>query len=292
MQSIAFNPTTPSGYTLAFQGANASVSMSSYMGFTNLKEYNPSTCSAVCDQYKDCQSFNIYLERSPSVSPNDQMCPNPPSTTNIRCSFWATASSSQQATNTGQWRSNFQVVIAASNGLPPSRPPCMGKRANETYLAYNKGTTSSPNTAAASPDANSVWKAAATGNAVMGKVTTGSKAGYAMNVTMDGSDVALKMTEPITTDAGTQYVFSFNFLLADDGMGDCTLYGQPPNLNVAYYLLRYPAGSWQSGSLYFKGTGGDATAGFNISCGGVKGGQIAFDNIQYVKSTGATRGSG
>ena len=43
-------------------------------------------------------------------------CTNPPSTTVIKCVFWGGPVSKDNAKNGGQWRNQFQVVIAGSNG--------------------------------------------------------------------------------------------------------------------------------------------------------------------------------
>jgi len=60
-----------------------------------------------------------------------QNYPNPPSLTNIKCVFWGTPHTYKTATNEGQWRVDFQVVIAGSNGYakdcaPPSIPKFTG----------------------------------------------------------------------------------------------------------------------------------------------------------------------
>lgn len=43
-------------------------------------------------------------------------CEDPPSTTVIKCVFWGGPVTSDTATNEGQWREDFHVVIAGSNG--------------------------------------------------------------------------------------------------------------------------------------------------------------------------------
>lgn len=43
-------------------------------------------------------------------------CPNPASTTVIKCVFWGGILSTDMAVNQGQWRNDFHVVIAGSNG--------------------------------------------------------------------------------------------------------------------------------------------------------------------------------
>ena len=116
-QSLATKATLPSGYTLAYQNLNSSLTAANYMGYFTVQSYDPSVCASACDNTKGCTAFNIYMERSPTMSPDDTNCPNPPSTNKIGCSFWGTVATTQAATNYGQWRSGFNVVIAGSNGM-------------------------------------------------------------------------------------------------------------------------------------------------------------------------------
>lgn len=78
--------------------------------------------------------MNLYFERDSSgkslsssftkastnrdliVDPNDASCSNPASVTMIKCVYWASAVSQDTAVNSGQYRNQFQVVIAGSNG--------------------------------------------------------------------------------------------------------------------------------------------------------------------------------
>lgn len=66
--------------------------------------------------------LNLYLERDPTVDPNVVNCPNPPSTTNFKCTLWGAPVAEPQATNKCQWRDSFQVVIAGSNGYNKNAP--------------------------------------------------------------------------------------------------------------------------------------------------------------------------
>ena len=72
-------------------------------------------CADACDSEKYCRGFNIYFERDPSVDPGSN-CPNLSSTTNIKCSLYGYPVALKAATNMGQWRQDFQIVIAGSNG--------------------------------------------------------------------------------------------------------------------------------------------------------------------------------
>lgn len=60
-------------------------------------------------------SFNLFYERDPSAEPGAG-CPDPPSVTNIKCVAWGGPVSQANANNKGQYREQFQVVIAGSNG--------------------------------------------------------------------------------------------------------------------------------------------------------------------------------
>lgn len=89
---------------------------SSYMGYTLLPAYDANLCAQKCNAITGCNSINIYFERNPTLDPDDPSCSNPPSTTNIKCVFWGGSVSAENALNTGQWRGDFEVVIAGSNG--------------------------------------------------------------------------------------------------------------------------------------------------------------------------------
>lgn len=85
------------------------------MGYYTLTSYSPNACANYCNQATGCQAFNIYFERDPTLNPADA-CPNPASTTNIKCTLYGSQINSASATNMGQYRDQFHVVIAGSNG--------------------------------------------------------------------------------------------------------------------------------------------------------------------------------
>ena len=89
--------------------------MSTYLGLYTLETYDTIKCQQYCDAATACYGINIYIERDPSVAPADG-CDNPSSITNFKCTLWGSAVTADAATNTGQYRDNFQVVIAGSNG--------------------------------------------------------------------------------------------------------------------------------------------------------------------------------
>ncbi|THX31335.1 hypothetical protein D6D10_08401 [Aureobasidium pullulans] len=106
----------PSGYVNTFVNQKASNNAYGYMGYTLLTEYNAQTCADKCTKINGCQAFNIYFERDPTVNPDDSSCSSPSSTTQIKCVYWSGPVTSDNANNAGQWRNQFQVVIAGSNG--------------------------------------------------------------------------------------------------------------------------------------------------------------------------------
>jgi len=108
----AYSAAIPKGYALNFTNLKASTSTSSYMGYTTLNKYDTAQCANFCNQQTGCVAFNIYFERDPTLDPNAQSCPNPPSLTNIKCVFWGVPISAETAANSGQYRDSFQVVIA------------------------------------------------------------------------------------------------------------------------------------------------------------------------------------
>lgn len=116
----------PQVYQQTFRDLNASSSANSYLGLYTLKTYNAAQCAALCDSTSLCTAFNIYIERDPSVNPtnNDSTaptvwgynCPDPASMTSYKCTLWGSNLAANTATNAGQWREQFEVVITASNG--------------------------------------------------------------------------------------------------------------------------------------------------------------------------------
>ena len=121
----------PSGYVSTFTNLQASNNAYGYMGYTLLKEYNAQTCADKCTLINGCQAFNVYFERDPTVNPDSDSCNNPASTTQIKCVFWSGPVTTDNAVNYGQWRNQFQVVIAGSNGYV--------NKSIATPIGYNAG---------------------------------------------------------------------------------------------------------------------------------------------------------
>jgi len=119
-QALALNALPPAGYIQAFENAKASLSASNYMGLYTIDKYDNGLCQSICDKKNGCVAFNLYLERDPTQDANLVDCPNPPSTTNIKCTLWGSPISAKETKNTGQFRANFRVVITASNGRASS----------------------------------------------------------------------------------------------------------------------------------------------------------------------------
>ncbi|KAK1068706.1 hypothetical protein LTR74_005364 [Friedmanniomyces endolithicus] len=135
----ALKAITPAGYVETFKDLNGSTSANSYITFKTLTSYSVSDCANLCDTTALCTAFNIYIERDPSLNPtlNDtaanttgQYCPNPSSITNYKCSLWGSSIDATSATNYGDYREQFQVVIVASNGYDKTNnttpAPCPG----------------------------------------------------------------------------------------------------------------------------------------------------------------------
>ncbi|KAI6791944.1 glycoside hydrolase [Hortaea werneckii] len=113
--SAAAGASPPSGYSQTFSSLQASNNAYGYMGYTTLQSYDPQQCANKCNAITGCVAINIYFERDPTVEPAAG-CPNPASTTNIKCVFSGGPVTKDNALNTGQFRNQFQVVIAGSNG--------------------------------------------------------------------------------------------------------------------------------------------------------------------------------
>jgi hypothetical protein len=112
----------PDGYVQTFKNLKGSNSAYGYSGFSTLESYDTAECARRCNNVDSCSGFNIYFERDPSIVPGDG-CTNPDSTTEIKCVYWGGYISADNANNVGQWRSDFHVVIAGSNGYMQTQVP-------------------------------------------------------------------------------------------------------------------------------------------------------------------------
>ncbi|KAI0533713.1 hypothetical protein GGR58DRAFT_521176 [Xylaria digitata] len=118
----AESATTPVGYSLNYRNLNASSNAYGYLGFTLLENYDTQSCATKCTDINGCRSFNIFFERDPAFQPGDS-CPNPQSTTLIKCVFWGGATSVDNAKNTGFRYYDFDIVIAGSNAYDSLTAP-------------------------------------------------------------------------------------------------------------------------------------------------------------------------
>ncbi|PBP19023.1 hypothetical protein BUE80_DR010095 [Diplocarpon rosae] len=121
--AAALPTNVPQGYSPAFSNLEGSTQTVSYLGFETIDKYDPVTCASYCDQLDGCIAFNLYYERDPSEDPNATDCPNPTSVTNIKCVRWGVQINETTATNLGETRDSFQVVISGSNGYNKDAAP-------------------------------------------------------------------------------------------------------------------------------------------------------------------------
>ena len=107
---------------MAFIDFQTSVENGEYLGYYVMDSYDTVERQQKCDAASGCYGINIFLERDPTLTPADE-CPNPKSTTNYKCSLFGYEVTADNATNTGQWRDEFHVVTAGSNGYYKDGPP-------------------------------------------------------------------------------------------------------------------------------------------------------------------------
>lgn len=105
----------PAGYSTSFTSQLAGLFAPNYLGYQQLSSYDTSACAAYCNARSDCNAFNIYIQRTPTFIPDDS-CPNPSAAAQITCALYGSPVSASQATNIGQYRKDFMVVIQGSNG--------------------------------------------------------------------------------------------------------------------------------------------------------------------------------
>jgi hypothetical protein len=107
---------TPNGYTQVYKNAQyASIDFSGYLQWSLLPKYDTNLCATQCQNVTGCLSFNIYVERDPTQTPGED-CPNPSAVSTVKCVLFDTILTPQTLVNAGQYRSDFEVAIAGSNG--------------------------------------------------------------------------------------------------------------------------------------------------------------------------------
>ncbi|KAF4550538.1 Hypothetical protein D9617_17g048070 [Elsinoe fawcettii] len=122
LAGIGLAAVPPAGYSRTFSNQFGSMIASNYITYYQLSAYDPVACSALCEKTPGCQSINIYFERQPIIDPGAS-CPNPTAGVNVRCALWGSQLTAAQATNVGQWRQQFMVVIQSSAGYVKNSAP-------------------------------------------------------------------------------------------------------------------------------------------------------------------------
>jgi hypothetical protein len=111
------NP-APTGYYQTFknlQGASNAMNPLGSIVVNTTKGYDTNFCSSKCNAQPGCLAFNIFFERSPTLTPGRNF-PKPPAFANIKCSLWGAAIDSKTATNRGSKTNQFNSAVAGSNG--------------------------------------------------------------------------------------------------------------------------------------------------------------------------------
>lgn len=111
------NLTTPPNYSQIQGDQNKSIGSKGWYSLSTLSAYDSSLCAAKCDSLERCEGFNLYFERDPSVNVDPNNCPNPASTTNIKCVLLGSRFQSSDFINGGGWQSQFHVGVAGSVGF-------------------------------------------------------------------------------------------------------------------------------------------------------------------------------
>ncbi|KAG9191233.1 hypothetical protein G6011_09321 [Alternaria panax] len=118
---LALSAPIPTGYALAMNNANCAFSSNRYMLYVQLDSYSPETCAELCNGHGGCDSFNIYIQRDPSVVPGPA-CPNPAPIAVTKCALYSEPEEISSCTNFGQHvgpvdvnGEAFKVAIRGSN---------------------------------------------------------------------------------------------------------------------------------------------------------------------------------
>ncbi|KAG9672405.1 hypothetical protein KCU99_g6933, partial [Aureobasidium melanogenum] len=105
----------PSGYTPAFVNLQGSTQANGYLTYKTLSTYDPQQCTSACDKISSCQFANIYYEKDPDNKNNPVDV--------IKCALYSMPQTNCTATNKGQWRGSFHVLVTGSNGYNKAAAP-------------------------------------------------------------------------------------------------------------------------------------------------------------------------
>lgn len=121
--AMARTAQAPSGFVQVFSNLGSAVRGENLdpRGLHLLTAYDTIACADICDDTKDCNAFNVYIERDPTLNPG-RKCPNPPSTTNYKCSLWRLEIGTKDAKDAGDLLYVFQQVVVGSNGYNRFHP--------------------------------------------------------------------------------------------------------------------------------------------------------------------------
>ncbi|KAI4696424.1 uncharacterized protein J4E88_000601 [Alternaria novae-zelandiae] len=125
---LALTAPIPAGYTATMKNANCAFSSNRYMLYVQLDSYDPEACAELCNNHEGCDSFNIYIQRSPSQIPGPA-CPNPNPIAVAQCALYSLPEDASSCTNFGQ-----HIGPADANGEAFKT----AMRSSNVYAAYNK----------------------------------------------------------------------------------------------------------------------------------------------------------
>jgi len=108
--AMSANAPTQDGYQQVVSGHTASLNAFVYLGLNTIRSYDALGCASLSDPKGGCMAFNMYIERDPSVDPNDASCANPSGITNYKCTLWGSPVSSGQATNHDEHRNSLLLL--------------------------------------------------------------------------------------------------------------------------------------------------------------------------------------
>lgn len=171
---VTTNKAIPAGYQPAFESLQGSTQANGYLTYMTVATYDIPTCAAKCSSINSCVFFNIYYEKDPDSNsqPVDL----------LKCAFYSLPQTKATATNVGQYRGAFHVIITGSNGYnkvaAPSAPagytlttlpaainaPLYDSANQYTYLTYVNLDSYDANACAAACSAQATQAASTSGS--------------------------------------------------------------------------------------------------------------------------------
>ncbi|KPI45448.1 uncharacterized protein AB675_840 [Cyphellophora attinorum] len=238
----------PTGWLTMFTNLNSVMTDSTYLGHSLLDTYDTAVCASRCYRKKGCIGINIFFERAPAYKPGRE-CPNPSSTTLIKCAYFSGVVNKASATDAGYKTAKFRVVYAGSNGYmqqwldygnsstATSSTPATTSSApmvSTSTIFDSMSTTSSMAASASTSDMSTAPPSSSTASAPPDSTTTPATQGTETNTQSTTTTATTSMPPNCYADNCLRNILDLRYVSSAGPF--CSDYLNTPGMPIATYL--------------------------------------------------------